>query len=182
MSGQIELNQQGRPVCRRLADEVGETVNIAVLDGPSAVNIDQVLGRSSITTHNWVGQRTPLHATSSGKVLLAHLPEDRVTALIGEGLDASTPRTVTDPPVLRDQLAQGGRRRLRVHRRRARTRAERRRRPDPRPRRPGHRGGQRVRALVPPAGGADPRGRRAGDRGGHGDLVPDGASTRLIPG
>ena len=106
MSGQIELNQQGRPVCRRLADEVGETVNIAVLDGSSAVNIDQVLGRSSITTHNWVGQRTPLHATSSGKVLLAHLPADRVAALIDEGLEATTPRTVTDPGVLREQLAQ----------------------------------------------------------------------------
>jgi len=106
MSGQIELNQQGRPVCRRLADEVGETVNIAVLDESSAVNIDQVLGRSSITTHNWVGQRTPLHATSSGKVLLAHLPADRVAALIDEGLEASTPRTVTDPGVLREQLAQ----------------------------------------------------------------------------
>lgn len=105
MSGQIELNQQGRPVCRRLADEVGETVNLAVLDGSSAVNIDQVLGRSSITTHNWVGQRTPLHATSSGKVLLAHLPEDRVSTLLAEGLDASTPRTVTDPRVLREQLA-----------------------------------------------------------------------------
>ncbi len=90
MSGQIELNQQGRPVCRRLADEVGETVNLAVLDGSSAVNIDQVLGRSSITTHNWVGQRTPLHATSSGKVLLAHLPQDRVAALLAEGLEPST--------------------------------------------------------------------------------------------
>ncbi|HWG24463.1 IclR family transcriptional regulator [Actinospica sp.] len=106
MSGQMELNQQGRPVCQRLADEVGETVNIAVLDGSSAVNIDQVLGRSSITTHNWVGQRTPLHATSSGKVLLAYLPEDRAAALIAEGLEASTPRTVTDPHVLREQLAQ----------------------------------------------------------------------------
>lgn len=105
MSGQMELNQQGRPVCQRLADEVGETVNIAVLDGSSAVNIDQVLGRSSITTHNWVGQRTPLHATSSGKVLLAHLSEDRAAALIAEGLEPSTPRTVTDPDVLREQLA-----------------------------------------------------------------------------
>ncbi len=105
MSGQMELNQQGRPVCQRLADEVGETVNIAVLDGSSAVNIDQVLGRSSITTHNWVGQRTPLHATSSGKVLLAHLPEDRAVALIAEGLEAATPRTVTDPAALSEQLA-----------------------------------------------------------------------------
>jgi IclR family acetate operon transcriptional repressor len=105
MSGQMDLNQQSRPVCRRLADEVGETVNVAVLDGSSAVNIDQVLGRSSITTHNWVGQRTPLHATSSGKVLLAHLPDDHAAALIAEGLESSTPRTLTDPAALYEQLA-----------------------------------------------------------------------------
>lgn len=104
MSGQMELNQQARPVCQRLADEVGETVNIAVLDESSAVNIDQVLGRSSITTHNWVGQRTPLHATSSGKILLAHLPEDQAAALIAEGLEPSTPRTITTPQALHEQL------------------------------------------------------------------------------
>ncbi|MGW1811725.1 IclR family transcriptional regulator domain-containing protein [Streptomyces sp. NPDC002078] len=34
-----------------------------------------MLGPSAITTHSWLGRRTPLHATSSGKVLLAHLPE-----------------------------------------------------------------------------------------------------------
>lgn len=36
-----------------------------------AVNISQVRGPSAISGHNWVGQRTPSHATSSGKVLLA---------------------------------------------------------------------------------------------------------------
>lgn len=103
---QMDLTQQSRPVCLRLADEVGETVNIAVLDGASAVNVDQVLGPSSITTHNWVGQRTPLHATSSGKVLLAHLPADRLESLLAGGLESYTPRTVTDPDALRRQLEQ----------------------------------------------------------------------------
>jgi DNA-binding IclR family transcriptional regulator len=105
MSGQMDLTQQCRPVCLRLAGSVNETVNVAVLDGSSAVNIDQVLGRSSITTHNWVGQRTPLHATSSGKVLLAHLPPDEVDAVLAEGLAACTPRTVTDRSTLLTQLA-----------------------------------------------------------------------------
>jgi len=105
MSGQLELTQQSRPVCRRLADEVGETVNIAVLDGASAVNIDQVLGLSSITTYNWVGQRTPLHATSSGKVLLAYLPAERLEEALAEGLEPSTARTVTDRGALLEQLA-----------------------------------------------------------------------------
>ena len=37
------------------------------------VNIDQVRGPSAVATHNWVGELTPLHATSSGKVLLAYM-------------------------------------------------------------------------------------------------------------
>ena len=50
---------------------LGETVNIAVLRSHYAVNVDQARGPSAVGTHDWVGEFTPLHATSSGKVLLA---------------------------------------------------------------------------------------------------------------
>jgi DNA-binding IclR family transcriptional regulator len=65
------VTRQGRPVCERLAVELGETVNVAVLQEQWAVNVDQARGPSTVSTHNWVGQLTPLHCTSSGKVLLA---------------------------------------------------------------------------------------------------------------
>ena len=58
-----------------------------------------------VTSHNWVGQRTPSHATSSGKVLLAFRADERESVL-GLPLDAYTPRTVTDPLVLRAQLGE----------------------------------------------------------------------------
>jgi DNA-binding IclR family transcriptional regulator len=70
----LDISQEGVPVCRELADEVGETVNVAVLDDDAAVNIMQARGTASVTAQNWLGRRTPLHATSSGKVLLAHMP------------------------------------------------------------------------------------------------------------
>jgi IclR family acetate operon transcriptional repressor len=100
----LDLSQQSRLVCERLAAEVSETINLAILDGDAAVNIDQVLGPSAVTTHNWVGQRTPLHATSSGKVMLAHLPEAALGERLGTGLTRFTPRTFTDPVRLREQL------------------------------------------------------------------------------
>ncbi|MFE5581245.1 IclR family transcriptional regulator [Kitasatospora sp. NPDC056531] len=100
----LDLSQQSRPICERLAVEVAETINLAILDVDAAVNIDQVLGPSAITTHNWVGQRTPLHATSSGKVLLAHLPEAALEKRLAEPLERYTPLTVTDPEELRKQL------------------------------------------------------------------------------
>ncbi|MFI8087077.1 IclR family transcriptional regulator [Streptomyces sp. NPDC086080] len=100
----LDISQEGVPVCRDLADELGETVNMAVPDEDAAVNIMQARGTASVTAQNWLGRRTPLHATSSGKVFLAHMPpalrEDRLT----RPLPRFTDRTITEPAVLRGQL------------------------------------------------------------------------------
>jgi DNA-binding IclR family transcriptional regulator len=100
----LDLSQQSRRVCEQLADQVAETINPALLDRDAAINIDQVLGPSAITTHNWLGRRTPLHATSSGKILLAHLPEPGLASRLAEPLESYTPHTVTDPGTLRAHL------------------------------------------------------------------------------
>lgn len=62
-TAQLDLSRESRPVCLRLAEEIGETVNIAVGRGGDAVNVSQVRGPAAISGHNWVGQRTPAHAT-----------------------------------------------------------------------------------------------------------------------
>ena len=67
----------GQVVCRQLAADTGETVNIAVLSETSALYLDQVAGSSALQPHNWVGQHIPLHATSNGKVLLSGLDRRR---------------------------------------------------------------------------------------------------------
>ena len=72
--GRLDLVGQGRPVCEELATAFDETVNLAVLRSHHAVNLDQSRGAAAIAAHNWIGQLTPLHATSSGKILLAHQP------------------------------------------------------------------------------------------------------------
>jgi IclR family transcriptional regulator, acetate operon repressor len=94
----------GLPLCRQLAEAVGETVNVAVHDGRCVVTVDQVIGSATVTTVNWVGQRSPVHATSAGKVFLAHLPPDQVDVVLAERLERYTPHTVVDPVVLRQQL------------------------------------------------------------------------------
>jgi IclR family transcriptional regulator, acetate operon repressor len=94
----------GLPVCRELAETVGETVNVAVHDGRWVVSVDQVIGSAAVTTVDWVGQRSPVHATSAGRVFLAHLPPDQLDAVLAEDLERYTPHTVVDPVVLRQQL------------------------------------------------------------------------------
>ncbi|MGH9068071.1 MAG: IclR family transcriptional regulator [Acidimicrobiales bacterium] len=107
----LDLTQLSRASCEWLAAEVGETVNVAVIEGDAAVNLGQVLGPASISSHNWIGHRTPLHATSSGKVLLAHLPAAERAERLARPLQSYTDATITDPGRLvglLDQVAEAG--------------------------------------------------------------------------
>ena len=105
VTGRIDVTKHGRGICERLADALGETMNIAVLESHHVINLDQVRGRSAITAQNWVGRQTPMHCTSSGKVLLAHLPDKRRDELVAAaGLDRMTERTVTSRRELEAEL------------------------------------------------------------------------------
>jgi DNA-binding IclR family transcriptional regulator len=105
--GRLDLVRQGRPVLDELAARFGETVNLAVIRSHYAVNLDQAHGGAAVAAQNWTGQLTPLHATSSGKVLLAHIgPEIRKQLLDAAGLTRYTPRTITARKALQAQLDQ----------------------------------------------------------------------------
>ncbi|MCL8014827.1 IclR family transcriptional regulator [Streptomyces sp. AS02] len=107
VTGRLDITQQGRPVCERLSEEIGETVNIAVLQEHYAVNLYQVYGPGAVGTHNWVGQLTPVYATSSGKILLAHLTaEERADVLAESGVHKLTPHTLTARTKLEKDLAE----------------------------------------------------------------------------
>jgi DNA-binding IclR family transcriptional regulator len=103
--GRLSLVREARPVLESLAEEFKETVNLAVLRSNYAVNVDQAMGPSTLATYDWVGSLTPLHATSSGKVLLAALSADERGRILDEtGLQARTARTVTNRKELDAQL------------------------------------------------------------------------------
>jgi DNA-binding IclR family transcriptional regulator len=104
-AARLDLVEQSRPVTRRLAAELGETVNVARIEGDAVINIDQVLGGATVATQNWVGQRTPLHATSNGKVLLAAAEPAERARLLARPLERYTPATITDRDELERELA-----------------------------------------------------------------------------
>jgi DNA-binding IclR family transcriptional regulator len=102
---QLDLAKESRRTCEELAADLGETVNVAILDADRAVNVSQVRGTASISLYNWVGQGTPLHATSSGKVLLAYAGGQVRVAVLAKPLQRYTIATITDPGVLGAELA-----------------------------------------------------------------------------
>lgn len=104
ITARLDIVERSRPVTRRLAEQLGETVNITVLSGHEALYVDQTAGSATLRPHNWVGQRVPLHATSNGKVLLAHVSDERFTELTAEPLGRFTDHTMTDVDVLRAEV------------------------------------------------------------------------------
>jgi len=101
-----DLRAAARPILFELRDATKERVNLSILDGDEAVNIENVPGLLSVQNVGWVGRRTPLHCTASGKAMLAHATEARVRGLIAKGLPRLTPRTTVDGEILLESLSQ----------------------------------------------------------------------------
>jgi DNA-binding IclR family transcriptional regulator len=84
----------------KLSRMTGETVDLSVLKGDSAVFVDQVLGTHRLVAVSAVGERFPLHCTANGKALLTVMPPARRNSLMAKELDGHTTQTITD----REQL------------------------------------------------------------------------------
>jgi len=104
--GEVDLRQVARPVCEALARALGETVTLDILDGDEIVPVEQASGSTSVVSVNWLGTRSPVHCTASGKVILAFAPEDVRARLLQGALERRTPRTLIDRAELEAQLAE----------------------------------------------------------------------------
>jgi DNA-binding IclR family transcriptional regulator len=75
-------------------------VNVAIHDGHDVNSIDQAIGAAAITSIDWVGRRTPMHATGAGKLFMAHMSPDQVAEILARGVEKYTPHTLVDPAPL----------------------------------------------------------------------------------
>ena len=100
----LDLVRSARPILEELAERTRETVNVGVVSGDGVVYVDQVAGSRAIVTVNWVGQRTPLHCTSNGKVLMAFMEQRELDRMLARPLERCTPRSIVDADALRSQL------------------------------------------------------------------------------
>ncbi|MGO9701819.1 MAG: IclR family transcriptional regulator [Xanthobacteraceae bacterium] len=95
-----------------LRDEVGETVDLSVLTGGSAVFIDQIPGKQRLVALSAVGQRFPLHCTANGKAMLACYPDIQATALVEKSIAAHPEHPLADQAKLSKEIAAARRRHL----------------------------------------------------------------------
>ena len=90
---------------RRISEETEETVHYSVLDRDAAVLLFRAKGSQRVAVDFQIGDRSPLHCTSIGKVLLAYQPPSLAEAVIAAGLPKVAPNTITAPEALRRELA-----------------------------------------------------------------------------
>lgn len=100
-----DLRRAAHEELERLAEATGETATLEVLDGADVLVLDEVVGGHRVATAPSLGARWPAHATSTGKALLAYLPEARLDDVLKGPLPRYTDRTLADPARLRRALA-----------------------------------------------------------------------------
>jgi DNA-binding IclR family transcriptional regulator len=95
----------GRPVLADLAGASGEAAGLGVPDGDLVHYIDQVDTPNPVVVRDWTGARAPLHAVSSGQVLLAFRTPAAIERYLSQpSLERFTERTLTDPAAVRERL------------------------------------------------------------------------------
>ncbi len=102
---EMTIRNRAHPHLQQLSRETGHTVYLATLFNGVELYLDEVNANDGISRPVWIGRTIPAHTASSGKVLLAYLPEDELANYIGQGLTANTRSTITDAVQLREQLS-----------------------------------------------------------------------------
>jgi DNA-binding IclR family transcriptional regulator len=101
------LREVARPRLGELCAAVRETVTLSVLAPDGGLDlVHQVDGPHHLVPRSWVGQRFPLHASSSGKLLLSSYDDERLERFLRDPLPRVSASTITSPRALRRELEQ----------------------------------------------------------------------------
>ena len=103
-AGPDALIAAAHPVLERTCRQTGETASLAVPGMGGLTYVDEVTP-TAVLTASWLGRSVALHATSTGKALLAFLPVGEVRRVLADGLPTFTDTTITTPEELAAELA-----------------------------------------------------------------------------
>lgn len=103
----LDIRARARPFMETLSKEVGETVNLMLLEGDEVRFLDAVETPRALRVGGMIGLRRPAHCTSAGKAILASLTEGELMALYPmEELSVRTEETLATRTQLMEALAE----------------------------------------------------------------------------
>jgi DNA-binding IclR family transcriptional regulator len=103
-AGPDALIAAAHPVLERTCAQTGETASLAMPAVGGLTYVDEVTP-TAVLTASWLGRTVPLHATSTGKALLAFLPSGELRRVLPMTLPSFTDTTITTPAELDAELA-----------------------------------------------------------------------------
>lgn len=104
--GRMDIPRTALPIMRCLSERLGESIHLGMLDGASVRFVAAVEGPKAVRVASRLGRAMPAHCTSTGKVLLAGLPETELRQLFpSEELQGITPRSIGTRARLQTQLS-----------------------------------------------------------------------------
>lgn len=92
-------------ILRSVAEQVGETCNLAIPDREGMIYLDRVETKWPLRIQLPVGTQVPFHCTASGKMYLSTLRRKTLDGFLSTGnLQPRTGRSLTDPKALRAEI------------------------------------------------------------------------------
>ena len=102
----LRLREAAMPVMEDLHTIVGQHIQLGVMEGDDVLFVERLTAPRAVINYMRVAGRLPLHASSSGLLLLAYAPSDHQERIISGPLEAFTERTIRTPSQLRSALAE----------------------------------------------------------------------------
>jgi DNA-binding IclR family transcriptional regulator len=104
--GRIDVPATATPIMRSLSERLRETIHVGMLDGASVRFVAAVEGPAAVRVASRLGRTMPAHCTSTGKVMLAQLPERELRQLLpDEKLERVTARSIGNRTELEAELS-----------------------------------------------------------------------------
>ena len=104
-SSALRLRQAALVQMQAVQEVIREHTQLAVLEQDEALFLERLSHPEAGSNITRIAGRLPLHASSSGLVLLAHAPDELRERVLSRPLPALSPQTVTDAAELRGLLA-----------------------------------------------------------------------------
>ncbi len=101
-----DLLRRAEPWIEKINEVTGETVHLATLQGDDLVTLVKRDARHAVRVDSgMLGKSDASHATATGKAILAWLDEAEVNRILqAKGMKAYTPKTITNPIMLFEEL------------------------------------------------------------------------------
>jgi DNA-binding IclR family transcriptional regulator len=105
-NSKIDVVEVAHPLLAKLSEQVGETVDLAVLRGDHLLFLDQIAGTHRLRAVSAVGEQFPLHSTANGKASLALLSDVEIRRLLANARLANARGKLRTVESLLDEIAE----------------------------------------------------------------------------